>query len=57
MPITANDALSAAGTGGNSTKTEAQGSQAGSATPAEIPVGLDHPGVGAYVAIDPLQSE
>ncbi len=38
MPITANDALSAAGTSGNSTKNEALGSQASSATPAEIPV-------------------
>ncbi len=38
MPITANDALSAAGTSGNSTKNEALGSQASNATPAEIPV-------------------
>ena len=38
MPITANDAFSAADTGGNSTKNEALGSQASSATPAEIPV-------------------
>jgi periplasmic protein TonB len=38
MPITANDALSAAGTSGNSTKNETLGSQASSATPAEIPV-------------------
>ena len=38
MPITANDALSAAGTSGNSTKNEALGAQASNATPAEIPV-------------------